>query len=112
MTYEIAVPEPAKIWKELITRENDEFELTKPTPPQKPDITPATISRYNYAVWAGKYGVEVEPCPPNYQHISRSYSEMCIVDGGPNYYLPEQLSEPGPVVTSIGVMLPVPFMFR
>lgn len=79
LTYEFAIPEPSKSWKELML--NEITKVYKPKAPKTPYSPPSkstNIDKYNYAEWAGKFGIEVPECPAKLIYVGKSYAEMVM----------------------------------
>lgn len=72
LTYEFAIPEPAKMWKKMIASDP-----TLPEAPKAPE--PISISKdsslNDFLIAAGKYGVEIEPLKEETITIGKAFDD-------------------------------------
>ncbi|MBC8769582.1 hypothetical protein H4O18_16405 [Arenibacter sp. BSSL-BM3] len=64
LMFDIVIPEPASIYKKLITEKN-KITKKKFEPPVKPNLTPASIKRATYGNLLNEYGLAGSEPPPN-----------------------------------------------
>lgn len=79
LTYEFAIPEPAKMWKEMV--------ITKPNLPEPPTPPnhPGAININNYLAKAAEFGVDVEHPKPNKVVVGRAFEDSSFRPGDESY---------------------------